>query len=230
MNIIPVIKSIKTLFGDGVVRLVELEDDDLQVLIELAYSRAKPYISERKYLTKSYSKVIDLSKDGVQEVLRLFPSYTMSNGVSNQNIEDASLMFDFQAFRNVGYFGGRITADYIINQATNSASQPDYDIPFEFIDGRLYISPGYITSAVTIEAIVDISLEDVKDERVITWIEKYSLALAKERVGRIRSKFTSPNLPIQMDGSQLLQEANTEKAKLESELEDKGFGQLFTLR
>ena len=52
----------------------------------------------------------------------------------------------------------------------------------------------------------------------VEWIHKYSLAWAKEFLGRIRSKYGSvpgPTGEMQLDGATLLQEAQMEKEKLE---------------
>jgi len=55
------------------------------------------------------------------------------------------------------------------------------------------------------------------------WIQKYTLALAKEMLGAVRSKFSSipiPNADITLDGADLRQEAITEKEILIEELRE----------
>ena len=55
------------------------------------------------------------------------------------------------------------------------------------------------------------------------WIEKYTLALAKEMLGAVRSKFSSvpiPNSEITLDGADLRSEAATEKEILITELRE----------
>ncbi len=55
------------------------------------------------------------------------------------------------------------------------------------------------------------------------WIEKYTLALAKEMLGAVRSKFSSvpiPNSEITLDGADLRSEASTEKEILVTELRE----------
>lgn len=55
------------------------------------------------------------------------------------------------------------------------------------------------------------------------WIEKYTLALAKEMLGAVRSKFSSvpiPNSEITLDGADLRSEASSEKEILISELRE----------
>ena len=55
------------------------------------------------------------------------------------------------------------------------------------------------------------------------WIQKYTLALAKEMLGAVRAKFSSvpiPNSEITLDGADLRSEAATEKEVLISELRE----------
>lgn len=55
------------------------------------------------------------------------------------------------------------------------------------------------------------------------WIEKYTLALAKEMLGAVRAKFSSipiPNSDITLDGADLRSEAATEKELLITELRE----------
>ena len=55
------------------------------------------------------------------------------------------------------------------------------------------------------------------------WIEKYTLALAKEMLGAVRAKFSSvpiPNSEITLDGADLRSEASTEKEILITELRE----------
>ena len=54
-----------------------------------------------------------------------------------------------------------------------------------------------------------------------TWVRKYALAWAKEKLGRVRSKFPSvpgPTGELQLDGGTLLQESATEKEALINEI------------
>ena len=55
------------------------------------------------------------------------------------------------------------------------------------------------------------------------WIRKYGLALAKELLGMIRSKYSSvpiPNAEVNLDGDTLRSEANAEKEQLITQLRE----------
>jgi hypothetical protein len=58
-----------------------------------------------------------------------------------------------------------------------------------------------------------------------TWIRKYALTWAKEQLGRIRSKFASvpgPTGEAQLDGQQLISEAQQEREGLEQSVINRG--------
>ena len=76
------------------------------------------------------------------------------------------------------------------------------------------------SNSVVIEALVrpeDLSDIDPESE-YYAWVKDYTLALAKETVGRIRSKFQVDGSPYQLDGERLISEAQSAKQDLESKL------------
>ena len=208
------VKRIKLLLGGSVLRL-EITDEEITELIEMAYDVIKPYVVDRKMITCQSAPRIDMRESKVIEVLRVFPAGTLVPGPMD-------LQFDFQAWR----VGSRDSLQGIID----TYETPSYDIRFDFQEGFLYINMDTAYSGITAECIVDVPLVDLVDERVIAWLQKYSLALCKETVGRIRSKFKSSNIPVELDGDTLLSEASQSKDQLEAELQEKDFGSSFLLR
>ena len=92
------------------------------------------------------------------------------------------------------------------------------DINFRYIKPKLYLDD--YTNSVVIEALVrpeDLSDIDPESE-YYAWVKDYTLALAKETVGRIRSKFQVDGSPYQLDGERLISEAQSAKQDLESKL------------
>ena len=71
---------------------------------------------------------------------------------------------------------------------------------------------------------------ELVDERAKTWIFDYSVALCKESLGRIRSKYKSTSTPLELDGETLVQEAQQEKERLHQELSELGYGEFRVLR
>ena len=103
--------------------------------------------------------------------------------------------------------------------------QYDNGINFRWIKPNLYLD-GY-NYEVIIEALVrPEALSDIDPaSEYYAWVKDYALALAKEAVGRIRSKFTTEGSPYQLDGNTLLNEAIARKQELEANL----IGSIFIL-
>lgn len=217
MDVRQMVLDIKTMLGHPTVRL-EVGDAQIESLIDRAYRMIKPYITDRKLITFTASQCVDLSEYKVVDIVRIYPTVNMSYSGGQE------VLFDFQVYRPVG--------DSLMRSVSRvaSAASEDYDIPFRFVDGKVYLSPNTAVGSVTAECLVDIPVEELKDERAISWIQSYSEALVKEVLGRIRGKFKSSNLPVEIDSDQLLSEAQSEKERLESELYDREFGQFFVLR
>ena len=69
-------------------------------------------------------------------------------------------------------------------------------------------------------------ITDIEENSMyFTWVKEYVLALAKELLGRVRGKFNVEGSPYNLDSAQLLSEAQTEKANLESKL----IGEIYVL-
>ena len=98
-------------------------------------------------------------------------------------------------------------------------------IGFRYIKPMLYID-GY-KDDVLIEALVrPESLYDIdRASEYFAWVKDYCLALAKEVVGRTRSKFSVTGSPYQLDGDRLISEALQSKQELEAQL----IGSIFIL-
>ena len=91
-------------------------------------------------------------------------------------------------------------------------------INFKWMKPNLYLD-GY-EDEVIIEALVrPLALSDIEESsEYYSWVKDYALALAKEVVGRTRTKFAVDGSPYQLDGDRLLQEAQSSKQELESRL------------
>lgn len=224
------ITRIKLLLGGSRILSLEVEDSEIDQLIDIAYERMKPYTTDTEYITKPYARSISLENDDVEEVRRVIPASELT--VSSMSPVDEQL-FDFQAYRVVGRVGAvsvRRTLDPV--SLVSKAVTPDVNIPFEYIPELklLLLTEGYTTGSVTIEVTKTRPLEELRDDRALQWIFSYALALTKEVVGRIRSKVKSTNVPIELDGETLINEAASEKQTLEQSLLSDQYGPTIILR
>lgn len=219
------IRRIKLMLGGSRILSLEVTDEEIKELIDLSYEKALPYAVDIDYITVQYAACVDLTKFGVTEVYDVFPASQLS--LSGSPVDE--LMFDWQAYRKVDAIStGKLDKLAIVRKSV----LPDVNIPFMFDSEtkKLYLTEGYTTGAVCVEVVRESSLEDLRDERVLQWIFSYALALTKEVVGRIRSKAKSSNVPIELDGDTLLNEAQTEKQTLESSLVTDQFGPTLMIR
>lgn len=214
-----IVQDIILLLGGSVIDL-ELKQEEILRFVHMAFGYLSPYVGNTRMITKTCAPVIDLSADGVTEVLRVLRSDPIMAR------DGQELLFDFQKFRRV-----RGIQELTEKQLVNRYSIDDIYIPFEFIDGKLYISQGVAIGNLTIEAIGDNTIDDLKpNSRGYNWVFRMATALTKEAIGHIRGKFTSSSLPVTLDGERMIQEAQNEKQALMDELKTNNWGPVFVLR
>lgn len=191
---------------------IELTDEDIEVIINTTLSKIAPYYSGRRYVQAS-GNAIDLSEHNPIAITSVFECET----ADLVSIED----FAFGGQNLVIY-----SADFRDRYTSYTAYKMLYNqfrdlkgADYRYIKPTLYID-GY-NSEVLIEMIVrPTKITDIEDtSQWFIWVREYALALAKEIVGRVRSKYTVEGSPYSLDGATLLQEAQSEKTRLESILE-----------
>lgn len=213
-------KYIKSMLGESYVD-VELTDEDIKLIERQALDKVAPYYDGRRYIL-GQGDVIDLSDHPeIKEIINVYDT-------SHANI------FNLQDY----VFGGNgimiYSANLIDKLQTYVCYQMMYNefnnlkgVNFKYLKPNLYLT-GYDNSKqVLIEALVrPTSLSDIDESsEYYAWVKDYSLALAKELVGRTRTKFSVDGSPYQLDGDRLLSEAQAAKTELESKL----IGSLFVI-
>ena len=210
---------IESMLGSSYVD-VELTEDDYNVIIKQTLNKVAPYYDGRRFIL-GQGTVIDLSDhSGIKEIINVYDTKEVN-------------IFSLQDY----VFGGNgimiYSSNLIDKLETYVCYQMMYNefnnlkgINFRYIKPNLYIT-GYQSEQVLIEAIVrPEALSDIeRTSEYFYWIKDYALALAKEIVGRTRTKFAVDGSPYQLDGNTLLQEAQSEKQALESKL----IGSLFVV-
>lgn len=202
---------IKTMLGESFVD-VELEDADIDNIVKQTLDKVAPYYDGRRYIL-GQGKIINLSDHpGIKEIVNVY-------NTKHENI------FTLQEY----VFGGSgimiYSANLIDKLKTYTCYKMMYNefqnlkgINFKWMKPNLYLD-GY-EDEVIIEALVrPLALSDIEESsEYYSWVKDYALALAKEVVGRTRTKFAVDGSPYQLDGDRLLQEAQASKQDLESKL------------
>lgn len=211
MNEKTVIDYVKGQLGRRKVE-VELTKADYLEIINQAILKLKPYYSGVRYVQAS-GKILDLSNHDPIAVSRVWNA---------RNIAYSEVQ-DFM-FGGVGLmiwdinFMQRFEMMQAYRMLWNEL-QYEKGANFRLLGKTLYLD-GYMENAL-IEMTVNIKVvSDIEDSSMYSsWFNEYCLALAKERLGRERSKTTLTGSPITLDGDTLLSEAQSEKANLENQLE-----------
>ena len=209
---------IRTMLGESYVD-VEITDEDIHIIVKQALAKVAPYYEGRRFILGK-GPVTDLSQhSNIKEIINVYNTknaniYSMQEyvfGGSDILIYSASIMDRMELYN----------CYKMLYNELNSLK----GIGFRYIKPNLY-TDGY-NDNILIEALVrPESLFDIdRTSEYFPWVKDYCLALAKELVGRTRSKFTTEGSPYQLDGDRLLSEANQEKQALEAQL----IGSIFIL-
>jgi hypothetical protein len=190
---------------------VEIEDKDFDALIYETLNKLRPYGTGVRYVQTS-GKIVDLSNHNPIAINKVWNAsdigynaiQTYVFGSSGLLVWDANFVQRFELMK---------AYQMLWNEIQYQKSEN-----FKLIGNTLYLDGYY--SNILIEMTVNIQdLSDIPDKsRYSSWVCEYTLALAKEMIGRKRGKVTLEGSPIQLDSAQLLSEAQSEKLNLENQL------------
>lgn len=190
---------------------VEAEDKDITTMIKMTLDKLAPYYEGVRYVQAS-GKVIDLSLHDPVAIRNVW------------NCENSDLLSaqEYAFGANGIYIYDSTFMDRLLSFQTYKVLQNELNyqksINYKYIKPNLYLDD--YNDTVLIEMTVRPKVvSDVEDDSMYcSWVKEYTLALTKELVGRVRSKFSVDGSPYTLDGNTLLQEAAAEKANLENQL------------
>lgn len=229
-----------TMLGDPIVR-VELTEKHISDAIDMAIDRYMYY----RYPERMY-EYIDVGSATTEVIL---PAHITKESVIDVTYSPHSQLFQQLTGAGEAFFltyylqqtGGTFASDFYIAMAYKETMERSLGIvpSYEFVshdDGtgnmrdfiRIYPKPS-IGLKVAILYARPMTEEEIDSS---TWIRKYALTWAKEQLGRIRSKFASvpgPTGEAQLDGQQLISEAQQEREQLEQSAVNRGEPLSFTM-
>ena len=210
-KILKIINYVKTQLGHPVV-VVEVTDEMIREFIFASVSRKNEVEG-----TIAYKEVpaIACQEFQAETIVRVY-----NNKLATIDPDDA--LFGSVIISNIGYSTNM--RDILIQRAYTNYTSQLVECSFMY-DGK-YLYLDNLTGTVTVEYVpnlVEVPVDSISED----WIRRYTLALTKECLGRIRGKFTSQSSPFTTDHENLLNEANEEKQRLEDELLDRGSGFFF---
>ena len=209
MNREEMVDQIKRELGGSRVE-IEVPDDDILSFIDRAVKKVAPYTQDTEYISKPVSDSIDLSGEGVREIVRIFHSRSKTS--------TGSKLSPFR-HRDFSKIKDRLHLPYQVSQLDEIINK---SYKYDKKEEKLYID-GYYEGTVTMEVIKDAELESIRDKDDINWVYEYAKALTMEALANMRGKFDVDNLPYTTDADDLRQRAQQKMDDLEQELEDDGF-------
>lgn len=197
---------------------VEVEEKDFNTLISMTLDKLAPYYEGHRFVQAS-GKVIDLSNHKPLAIEKVYNTKDTQIASMNEYVFGGSgvILFDTSFIqRLVSYQSYKMLWNEIKYQE---------GMNFKLINNTLYLDD--YNDSVLIDMLVKPTVvSDVEDTSMYcSWVKEYTLALAKELLGRVRGKFNVNGSPYTLDSAQLLAEAQAEKSNLESQL----IGEIFVV-
>lgn len=213
------IEDIKISLGAPIVD-VEIEEI-LGKLVDKAFREIRPTIEEIRYETVPYSPTgIDVRQYQIDTIIMVLRTQ------SPTRISSLTDVFALSAL-NIGNNSpqGLLLSDYTarlqISQIKNTIST-DRDWTYDSADEKLYINMNYpVPPQVTLVYLPKLKdVSDVRDDYWIKYIQRLSLAFAKESLGRVRGKYKLSSSLYDLDGDQLVAEGIAERDAVRQELKE----------
>lgn len=215
-----------TLKLTGGILELELSDDVLNKIINSSLREIQRYICSTKIITVPFQRCIQMSKyDKVSSVSRVYRTSYLGSS-NNTSSTDPMYVAQYQLLGGGGNIANyqNYMYDYMawntMSQIRNTTST-DLIFRYDKNTTNLYINVSSNTpSNITIEYVPD--YQDVSEITSDYWIDilvRYSVAIAKIVVGRIRSRYTQSNALWTNDGTQLLEEGTAELNVLRETME-----------
>lgn len=211
------VNYVKVQMGGSVLKLM-IEDDLPYIVEKIAFEDLKNYMKTVQTMTVGYSRVIDLSGKNVANIKYVLRN--INNSTTITGMDTNLFIYQTQGQYGINQFAkDNITYNLLINQVKNTMST-DLDFNFDKRNEKLYIyAQNPIPSAVTLGYIPDFQdVNEVYSPHWMSYLKRLSVAYAKEAEGRIRSKYTVNSGTYQLDGNQLLTEAQSELNQIREEL------------
>lgn len=211
------VDDIKTSLGFPIVD-VEVESI-LGKIVDKAFREVRRYVTETHFVTIPYSSTgIDVSKYKIDSVIQIFRTNNPARTVDFTDIYTLSTV-------NTGNSSSvnLLLSDYLyrtqMTQIKNTIST-DLDFTYDKDSQKLYINTVYpIPTHVTLAynpVFLDVS--DIREPYWENYIQRLSLAFAKETLGRVRGKYDLSSSLYKLDGDQLVSEGISERDAVRQEL------------
>lgn len=211
------VNYVKVQLGGSMLKL-EIENDLPYIIEKIAFEDLKNYIKTIHTMTVAYSQAINLEGKKVANVKYVLRN--LNNSTTITGMDTNLFIYQTQGQYGINQFAkDTITYNLLINQVKNTIST-DLDFNYDKLNEVLYVYvQNPIPSAVTIGYIPEYeNVNEIYSPHWMSYLKRFSVAYAKEALGRIRSKYTINSGVYQLDGNTLLNESKQELDQIRSEL------------
>lgn len=207
------IEYIDKILGGSILN-IELKED-IGFFVDSAFREIKNYITDVRTMTIPYSQVIDLTDKKVANVIYLMRGHNTSGPGGFQDI-----MYIYSRQSALNTYTLTDYARYLLAQQNKSALATDLDFHFDKANEKLYVyAQQALPTTVTLVYTPDyISVDEITEPFWQDLIRRLALALTKEAIGRVRSKYDLSSSTYKLDGNTLLQEAKAEQEEIRAYL------------
>lgn len=200
---------------------IELSESQVEEVVKMALGELTHYINDTKSITVPYNSVIDTSKWPLKVSV---VNYVM-RGQSAINYIPVDAISSY--YVNGSRFGtGGLSLDQISTalqaQGNMNAISTDLDFRFEKDEQKLYVTCNAVKpTTVTVDYMPEYTcVDDIKEPYWQNYLKRFSLAMTKVILGRIRSKYTLNSSQYSLDGDTMLSEGNSELQDIRNTLQN----------
>ena len=209
---------------------IELDDASIDKLLNAAFREIQRYIDTTKLVTIPYKSCIDFKDCGVAHVVKVYRSEGFTGNASMMSaaggMTDPMYASQWQLLSGTGSLYN--FSNYVYNysawntllQIRNTTSN---DIAFRYDrrEEKLYVNiSSNIPVAITVEYVPRFNdISEIVSDYWIDMLIRLAVALGKQTLGRIRTRYTQTGALWAQDGDTILGEGNAELASLREALE-----------
>lgn len=201
---------------------IELSESQVEEVVKMALGELTHYINDTKTITVPFNSVIDTSKWPLKVSV---VNYVMRGQSAINYIPTEAISSYYINGVNFGQSAG-MSLDRISvalqAQGNMNAISTDLDFRFEKDEQKLYVTCNAAKPrTLTVDYMPEYTcVDDIKEPYWQNYLKRFSLAMTKVILGRIRSKYNLNSSQYSLDGDTMLAEGNSELQEIRTTLQN----------
>lgn len=211
MTLQAAIDEIKLKLGvsSGMGTKIELNNKDLTMLVQSSLRQLTTYMDTPKFLTVPYQDTIDITNLKIASIVNIMRSEAPAGVMQGVSLDPFYLsgVTSVQTDGTVSAHGIMQTQiQYAVRAMMQNTVQEDLSYMTDLYNKKLFVSySGIKPTNITIiyKPIVE-SIEDLPSDYWVNYLIRLAVAHGKIVIGEIRTKYSVPNSPMQVNGTETL--------------------------